>query len=746
MDRLKRTCMTLIMALLLFCVPTIGLYTQIYAAEVASDGQKTIVKVGFYQLDGFFEYDANGQETGYGVEYLNELTKYANIEWEYVPVDSWEEIKAMLKDGTVDVRMPVSAPIDPSTSDSNFTTESVLPSYHAIMTLKNKTDLYYQDYGKFREMKIAVTTSLMEKIGLTDYLNSVGVQNNLVYYDNYNSCRKALENGTVDALISNVMDLTDDMKILDKFAVSDCYITTLKGNPCYLPINNAMTELALEDPSFKTELYKKYYPERSYMPYTREETDYIVNKDYLTVAIQPDREPVSYYDKASGQYQGIVIEIADEISKKLGIPFHYIPITTEEPQDMLDQVDLVMPLASTGGDPNLFVSRGILKSEILIAVSEGSTFLKENAKIGVLSSTHGIRDILKEAGCYEIVSYDSNAAAFKALRKGDIDGFANSSYVINWLLENPRYHGFRALEYTDSPLEFRMCGKVSDPVLQSALEKAIAMVSDSVTAQILERNILVSYEHMSMIDKMFAYRWEIVTVCVAFLLLIIAVILYNRTRTKYIREIEHKSREQEKANHAKSEFLARMSHDLRTPMNGILGLAELMKSETDDPTLMQDILQLEMTGQYLLQLINDTLDVSKIEAGKMELHTCPVDSKSIFQTIFANAMLLANNKGVTLTVHTQESEYRKWVSVIIDAARLQQIMMNLLSNAVKFTPKGGSVDVTIETLSVTDEMVTVRYIIKDTGIGMEAAFLTHIFEPFSQENRLGVERENGTGL
>ncbi len=199
--------------------------------------------------------------------------------------------------------------------------------------------------------------------------------------------------------------------------------------------------------------------------------------------------------------------------------------------------------------------------------------------------------------------------------------------------------------------------------------------------------------------------------------------------TQLVKEQEEKQKElfaaledAERANQAKTTFLSRMSHDMRTPMNGVLGLAALMRDETTDEKMKSDLEQLEMSGQYLLQLINDTLDMNKIESGKMELNLQNIDSRAVFANILANAEIMAKNKGVQLEVQTPDIPAEKWLPVKADAARLEQIIMNIVSNAIKFTPKGGKVEMIMESVSISDDIVTDRYIIRDTGIGIMSLF------------------------
>ena len=202
----------------------------------------------------------------------------------------------------------------------------------------------------------------------------------------------------------------------------------------------------------------------------------------------------------------------------------------------------------------------------------------------------------------------------------------------------------------------------------------------------------------------------------------------------------------QKTNLAKTEFLSRMSHDMRTPMNGILGLIELMQEKDDIDDIKEDISQIKLSGHYLLNLLNDTLDISKIEAGKLELHEEPTNSIEVMQNILGNAQMLATGKGVQLKIILPPIPKEKWKPIIVDSARLEQILINIISNAVKYTPENGIVEIDMKTLSVTDTEVCDKYVIRDTGIGISEEFLPHIFDSFTQEGRMYTKRQNGTGL
>ena len=200
------------------------------------------------------------------------------------------------------------------------------------------------------------------------------------------------------------------------------------------------------------------------------------------------------------------------------------------------------------------------------------------------------------------------------------------------------------------------------------------------------------------------------------------------------------------ASKAKTDFLSRMSHDMRTPMNGIIGLATLLMDEKIPDDIRNGLVQIQAYGKYLINLINDTLDVNKIETNKLELHPVVTDAYRMTANLEANARLMAAGKGIDFEMLLLNPEDLTPTVLFMDEFRTEQIFMNLVANAIKFTPKGGHVWVTIERLETTESHILNRYQIKDTGIGMSQEFLSHIYEPFSQEGRADMRRENGTGL
>ena len=200
----------------------------------------------------------------------------------------------------------------------------------------------------------------------------------------------------------------------------------------------------------------------------------------------------------------------------------------------------------------------------------------------------------------------------------------------------------------------------------------------------------------------------------------------------------------ESANQAKTAFLSNVSHDMRTPLNGILGIAELA-SKTDDQEKIQEYLQKIITaGSLLKDLINDTLELSRIGSGKRQLDCEDVEAGCMLERLITSIQSAAQQKGVNFHV---DISFDDLGYVRLDRLKLSKVLLNLLSNAVKFTPQGGDVWLTGKVLSCTeDNNCTCRFVVRDNGIGMSKAFLPKMFNPFEQENTLSVQGTQGTGL
>ena len=199
----------------------------------------------------------------------------------------------------------------------------------------------------------------------------------------------------------------------------------------------------------------------------------------------------------------------------------------------------------------------------------------------------------------------------------------------------------------------------------------------------------------------------------------------------------------ERASKAKTDFLANMSHDIRTPMNAIIGITTLMKNELHQPEKLAEHLdKLENSGQLLLGIINDILDMSRIESGKTTLNVEKMNLPQQISQLDSIIRQQAGQRRQTFTVNT----HLQHENVLADPNRLNQVLMNILSNAVKYTPKGGHIRLEMEELPRNEHFARYRFVVQDDGIGMSADYQKTLFDPFTREERSGTNKVQGTGL
>ena len=218
--------------------------------------------------------------------------------------------------------------------------------------------------------------------------------------------------------------------------------------------------------------------------------------------------------------------------------------------------------------------------------------------------------------------------------------------------------------------------------------------------------------------------------------------IYEKEQQR-LTELQRAMATAERAGHAKTDFLARMSHDLRTPMNAIMGLTQLAADETENPKAVKEYIeQIRASGGFMLRLINDCLDMEKISTGKMELHPAPYscsDFLKVLKTIFEP---LCTKKKLTFEFSPEMEK----LSICVDKVRLEQIFFNLISNAEKFTPEGGSIKFQVRNVVLKDKAVTCDFVVADSGVGISEEFQKKMFSPFEQEGRGQREGQQGTGL
>lgn len=713
--------------------------------------QADAVKVAFCPLDGFFEYDDYHRECGYGVDYLKEIEKQSGLHFRYIYVENWEDCSKMLNSGEVDLWMPVSGTKKDSSTFA-YSSESILYTFRVIMTTDDREDLFYDDYDTLDTLNIAVTNSTYNNATTMSYFDGMGIAPNFVLYDTYLECKDALEKGEVDALVSNVMDFESGMKILARFNPIDNYIVMRSDDERMVKINDAMCSIKLEQPAFATDLYEQYYPERNLIPFTKEETEYINQNEVLKIGVYTDGTPMYFQDSQTGQYRGVFAELLENLAKETGLNIQIVAI--EKSDDLSDalyqgKVDLVLQgntLQERDAKNSVILSNPLLNTEIVLATKSGSALdTKKQIKVAIVKGYPEIKTALQNSGYnFQIKEFESEEDSLNALNTGEVDALAYNTFVMSYLLQNPRYETFRVVPSPTISTGFRLMGRVDlEPVVVSIINKGIQRMGQADVDNIINQYTVLERYQPAFWDIVYEYRILLIVIMIVPWVLLVAFLLYAGVKNRYSRELTAKNVELEKVSNAKSRFLSNVSHDLRTPMNGIIGMSYFgMESENLDEAKDYHK-KVHEAGQYLLRLINDTLDMSKIDSEKMVLNPEPYYFDDFLDSINNMFREKVQEKGIHFTVHVQNHpDY----AVLVDKLRIQQIFVNLINNAIKFTPNNGNVNFEIRVLEEDEKQARIVFVVRDDGIGMSQEFQKKMFEPFEQENAEDVRNDDGTGL
>lgn len=737
--------------------------------------QKETIRVGIFPLGQFQNFDENGNPYGYNIEYLNKISELTHWNYKYVKSNSFADSYEALKNGEIDILAPV--------QQRDYIKEccdySVCPmgnEFAAIYVLNSGKykDVKYEDFNAMSEMNFGAvnyegsgfTTAFIDKYSKTNHITPKSI----TYYDKMPEVLEALNNGSVDAVVTNILFYNEDYKMLGRFSPLQSYYILQKDSPYLDELNEAMLSIMLNNPSFQSDLMAEYFQLYDNTRLTYAEQKYVDEMPEIKVGYQENHAPISYTDE-NGEFKGIARDIMDKISEISGFHFNYVSLGTGKIDEeylkkngfyvlcgveynninqQVTQMHLSQPYLQT---EKVFVAKNKLifseDSTPTVAVTEGSTTLE--------ASVHDTYPNFK------IVNYDKVEDIFKAVDRGEADMLVQNRYVVEPFLSKPKYKDMsilpvQSLDDANSIATFLYPGDdsemnriLSDAKFIAVIDKAINQIPNKDINTYIIQNTSLNRYHYSILDFMYEYRLQLV-LGVALLLLVMALlsamIMSKEKNAKILQEKNEQLgiaiEQAQHANKSKSAFLARMSHEIRTPMNAIIGMTSLAeKNISNQEKVLEYLRKVMVSSKHLLNLINDVLDMSAIENEKIKIAHVQFDLKEIVNMITAMYYTQCSNKGIQF-----DTQLVNVVTEVLvgDQLRIQQIILNLLSNALKFTERGGKILLKIEQLNTQQKKVYFKITVKDTGCGMSEEYMKRIFKPFEQESALTAKEHGGSGL
>ena len=731
---------------------------------VAETAPIKIIRVGSFE-DTFNYCNEKGARKGYGYELLQTLSGYTGWQFEYVTCD-WSDCFEKLKNDEIDIMGGISYTEDRA-EEMLFSDEPMGEEKYYLYVDLSRADISASNFKTLNGKKVGVLMGTEPEVMLTEWEEKYGIKTQHVNISNNEDVKQKLANHEIDCFVSLEESYWAELGIstITRVGKSSIYYVLNKDrSDLKEELDNAMRALDEEAPFYTADLCKKYFS-LDYKPIlTGEEKAWLKEHGAIRMGFLTSDRGVSTYDPATGEITGTITDYIQFATDCLGnqeLEFHLVGYDDKEAElNALKsgEIDMVFHFDQS---PNLAEEYRVACTNTtwtsnMMAVTNKQLFIENEVnRVAVPQNKISLtRYIAFYYPQWEIVDCDTQEDAIKLVKDGQADCFVTG---VSSEAKYSKNHGFYSVPLPN-PANSCFAVKSGNRSLLSILNKTIkAMPANMLTSSLaMHKSSARKVTLSDFIKDNFFMVLLVSSIAVAVVLLTILKLLQKARKAEAAaRKAANDTQElnaklqvavenAESANRAKSTFLFNMSHDIRTPMNAIIGYADLASRHLDDPAKLEKYMEnIQVCGQNLLMLLNNVLDLARIENDKTEMEYSVSDVDKDFRNCVAMFQNQADSKGQTLTV----TAHLLYPYVYADIPHLTEVCTNLVSNAVKYTGAGGTIhcDVTQKPGKKEgwgDMVVTVA----DNGIGMSQEFQKHIFEPFERERTSTVSKVEGSGI
>lgn len=734
---------TLAVALAALTVLSAVLPAPAFAAD--SDQQVKKVRVGWLVNNAGFQEGTPGERlSGWGYEYLQTLSYYTKG-WQYEYVSgTFTELLDMLEAGEIDL-MPNISYSEEREQTLLFSSNPEGTERYYIYAKPDRDDLAKGDPQALQGLTIGRNAGVMQTIVGQQWLADQGVTCTYKEIDTGGALFEALSDGEVDAIIMNDTISSPDASPMFYVGSSDYYFAVPKSRPDLMnDINAAMTAIARVNPRYNDEVKSSYSAQNSgSSSLTGPEASWLkANGNTITLGYLVNQLPYCTQND-DGEMEGSLTSLATTLHDKFGITVKTVAFSNNEKMvEALSDgtIDAALPFFR---DYWLAEQKGVAQSNSMGTVS--------------LTAIHVSNDLdsdLKDIACTEnaiinrfeleslfpdatVTEYPNKDEALNALRVGKARCIIVPSTRLETIRDTYDIEDFETQELTNTA-ELSCMIPRGKPELLGIINKGIINAGESLSASSYSPT---SYSAQESDTFQFVYRnrTAIATVIICMLLTGIAILVWSLQRAQEARQ------KADAANAAKTAFLTRMSHDIRTPLNGILGLIEIEElKEGDMQVARESRAKARVAANHLLSLINDILEMGRIEERKVTLDHESFNLKELCDDALVLCKLRASDRGITMLDTSEPYVVDQYM--IGSPTHIRQILVNLLDNSIKYNKRGGTVTFSSTIKPLDDEHAVFCFSVSDTGIGMTPEFLTRIYEPFAQEGDDARSKFQGTGI
>jgi len=708
----------------------------------------------------FYEHET---PTGFSIDYMNLLAEKIGLHVEYTSGPAWNEFISMIRDRQLDVMLNI-VKTEEREKFIRFTREPYIETPRAIVVRKDDSTVRnFQDlYGK--------TVAVEKGFFYENYLKQNHPEINIITVKDTVETLRAVANGDADATLGVIA--------VEQFLISKHFFSNLKlvtdpaeralrsfdqfiGVRSDWPLLAAMLDKAMGDVTDNelVALSRKWIiqedgdTERIHL--SPEEETYLRDHPILNVAFDVDWPPVEFSDKDVGM-NGMAADYLNRMSELLGVKFE--PGRPRSWQEMIKaiengELDFFSAISPTPQRQEwLGFTDSYLSFPIVIMTGKEVPYIGRISDLGdkpvaVVDGYASHDFLLKNHPDQVLLTVQDVKEGLMAVSTGKAMAFVGSLAAISHIISREGLTDLKVSGETPYSYDISMGVRKDSTVLLQILDKALAAISPRERSAINSRWTSVTFQH----STDYSLIWRILGAALG----LIALVLYwNRRLTREITERKRAEKAAEAANQAKSEFLANMSHELRTPLNAILGFAQIMERNPNISSEEEHLKIIQRSGTHLLTLINQVLDLSKIEAGHIAIEEQDFDLFHMLDELENMLSLKTDKLYLALKFECSPGVPRH---IRTDEVKLRQVLINLLSNAIKFTDEG-SVKLRVSLKEHTDPespekseelqldgKCVLQFEITDTGPGIAPEEMDHLFEAFGQ-TATGREAREGTGL
>ena len=748
------------------------LLTLLPVSAFAAEPPENVVRVGSFE-ETYNAVNEKGERSGYGYEYLQNIAGYAGWTYEYVQ-SSWADCFTQLENGEIDILGGISYTAERAEA-MLFSDLPMGEEKYYIYTEAANTQLSAANLSSFNGKRVGVLKDHEPEAVLNAWEAKYDLHTQHINISTTEEIMEKLAGHEIDCFVSVEESRWDELGIAPVTNIGGSYIyfTVAKNRPDIKEaLDDAMRRIRDDNPFYTDDLYRCYFSTRSRALLSQEEKEWLTRHGDIRIGYLNNDTGVSVLDAKTGELSGIITDyvgLAKNCLQGETLSFELKGYDTRSEQLQAlheDEIDLIFHVSQNpySAETNGFVLSDTVWTFNMAAATARDSF-DESAEnsVAITKDNFALKAYISyNYPQWTVMEYETKAAAVKAMQAGEADCVVSNSGTASEYLKNPKLH----IVFLTKAANVSFAIRQGEPLLLSVMNKTLMSIPTSNLS-----GAVVSYSSAQrrvttgdfIRDNFLAVSAAFIGAFLLFLLVILSYLrkskraearatqsaaqameLNQRLEEKQ-RELQTALVEAQSANRAKTTFLNNMSHDIRTPINGIIGMLAVLEKSGNDPERTRDCLnKINMSSRLLLSLLNDVLDMAKLESGTAVINDESVDLDQVCGEITNLVSFQAEAAGLQVT--TEHDDYRG-VYVLCSALYLKKVLMNLFTNSVKYNKPNGSIHTSMRTLARTEDSITIEFKIADTGVGMSEDFIKNkLFVPFVQADDSSRTSYMGTGL